>query len=214
MITNANKKIILNAVATELCKNSSSPLPCSIQIKERFNRFFNNETFEFFINHMNMGRYQILKMSNWRQGSPCYKKYIDVQLTDLVDQTTTNGTWNYESRDCENKSYYYPDLNWVIGHYNHLLLDVPIKSNNSSDISKERLIYSVGARPNLNIQLVPPGSNPIPNIPGGGGSTPPVVPDPSMPMSGGSEDLLNFLKNPIVLAGIAVGGYFIWKGSK
>lgn len=214
MITNSDLKIILNAVTRDLCKNANSPLPCMIQLKQRFNKFFNNETFNFFVNHMREGRYQIIKFSNWRQGSDCRQKYIDVKFTDLVDQTVSNGTWNYTSRNCEDKSYYYPDLNWTISHYNHVLLDVPIKSKNNSDITRERLIYSPGARPNLNLELVPQGQNTPPNLP-----APPQEPIPGEPggpgaPEGAGDDLLKILTNPIVLAGLAVGGYFIWKGSK
>jgi len=214
MITKAEYKLLLNEIAKQFCTNAENPLTCAIAVKSSINKFFDNGSFEYFLNHLSPGRYVTLKYSNWRQGSNCRDKIITVTFRDVITGEVGSGTWRYTSENCESKSYYYPDLNTLIGRYGHTLLDVPIKSNSSSDIGRERLIYSPSARPSYNISLVPPGKNPLPKDPP---YMPPGAPAPTAPGTGdpgGLEDLFSILSNPIVLGAIAVGGYFIWKGSK
>ncbi len=215
MITNPIYKGLARKIAMLFCEAAASPPVCTESIKQRIISSFNNVTFEYFLANLTKGRYVIMRYYNWRQGSNCRDKIISVEFIDVITGNRVNGNWQYISADCENKSYYWPDLNHLVSVYNHVMLDTPIESGTNADIGKPRLIYSPNATPSYNVSYIP-GS-----VPGGGGSggggnilpkvpvVPPGEPEPEIAVQSAGFDFEGLLKNPAVLIGAAAAIYFL-----
>lgn len=215
MITRADLKNIAGEIANIFCQNNVAPSVCSQGVKQRLVSTFNNDTFLFFLENIQYGRFYLLRLSNWNVVGQCHEMGIQANYTDVVTGQKINVSWRYTTDNCNNQ-FRYQDLNYVIQNTMGMtFLSAPISSNQNSDVGATRLIYKPSA-PSYGIVYVP--SNP----PGGiivpepvNPPTPPPTPVPEAPMQGDpGGDLLNILTNPVVLAGLAIGGYFIWKGTK
>jgi hypothetical protein len=174
MILNVQYKTYARQIANVFCKTD---VLCSESVYQRILNYFTNATFEHFLQNISTGRYYILKYSNWHTGNTCRDMLIDVRLTDVVTGTVQTGYWNYTNQNCDDKKFYYPDLNSLINKFHYTLLDAPIMNKNNSEITKERLVWNRNAN-SYGITFVPPTGG------GGGGQ---ITPTPNQPI----EPILN-----------------------
>lgn len=162
MITNPEYKILAAQIANIFCDSQINKSLCITTVKTRIINVFTNETFNFFIQNIQVGRYYLLEYSNWHSDTNnCRSMKIDVKLTDVITGKITKGYWHYTATDCGNNQYKFQDLNKLISTNGYLLQDIPITSNKTEDIKKARLIYNPKAA-SYNIVLIPgvPGSEP------------------------------------------------------
>ena len=218
MITNPTYKKLAGDIAQIFCSSQQNNELCINSVQERILSSFNDTTFKYFLENIQKGRMYILKLSNWHSGNNCRQVYIDVKYTDVLTGIEKTGYWYYTAENCQEKQFFYPDLNNQINKH-FVLLDPPITSKQNSEITRGRLVYSPGAT-SYNIVFTNTGGggtpappkivvntpiDPINNLPGGSPSA------PQMKTAGGLDDLFNFLSNPIVLLGLGVAGYYIFK---
>ena len=212
MINNPQYKILAGQIADLFCESSEQKAICIASIKAKIINSFSDNTFQHFLENIQQGRYYLLKYSNWHADqNNCRSMKIDVRLTDVITGAQTSGYWNYTANDCGSNQYRFQDLNSLINKFGYTLLDPPIVSKNNVDITKERLVYNPRAV-SYGIVFTP---NSIPGAP------PQIVPNnPSVPITankenivqaGSFDDILNLLTNPIVLIGVILAGYYIFK---
>lgn len=208
MITNVPYKLIAGQIAKIFC---STDTICAASTKERIITNFNNETFAIFLQNIQYGRFLILRYSNWRAKTHCRNMVINVTLTDAITGEIKTGFWEYDNDNCQEKQYYYPNLNTLISRNGYQLIDPPIKDKTIYEITKPRLIYNKNAK-SYGITYTPPE-------PGGGGGgvviKPPVTPpvnQPSEPtQTPNNFDVKSLLENPIILIGGAIVLYMLIK---
>jgi len=211
MITKSQYKLLAAQISKLFCNDE--PI-CMAGVKERLLNFFNDGSFAFFLQHIEVGRFYVLQYSNWRATSHCRTMKIDVKLTDVITGQVTTGFWQYDNSDCGDKQYYYPDLNTLISRSGYQLLDQPITTKTTADIIKPRMVY--------NPNKAGYGISFKPTVPGGSGGTitptptptptPLIVPDQSVvnkPASFLPEGL--DLKMILIVGGIGLAAWYLMK---
>ena len=215
MITNPSYIILAREIAEIFCEGGANQSICIISVKQRIIESFTDQTFEYFLANIQKGRMYMLQLRNWHQGTNCRHMAIDSYYTDVLTGAETHSAITYTARNCTDKHYYYPDLNHAMKQ-RVTVLDPLITANTNAEVTRKRLVYAPGA-PSYNIVFTNQG----------GGGTPKIIPKPpahptppggtptlqAAPGEDGNilEGVLEVLSNPIVLAGLGVGIYFLFK---
>lgn len=207
MINNIQYKIFALQIARLFCADSQNKSICETSIKTKIINAFNDSTFEHFLEHLQQGRYYLLKYSNWHSdANDCRSMKVDVRLTDVITGNVVNGYWHYTAVDCGSKQYLISDLNYLPGRNGYTLLDDPIMTKTNSDITKERLVYNSKAQP-YGITYVPSsGQQQGQIIPSQG--TLLTVPEPNMQVKQNGFDIKSLFDNPILLIGVGILAFF------
>lgn len=208
MIINPQYKLIANQIAKLFC---NTDVICQGAVRQRIYSNFDDQSFEFFLQNIEVGRFYLLRYSNWRvHNNQCRKMAITANLTDAITGEIITDEWYYDNANCNEKQWYYPDLNNLMKKNNRTVLSPLIQNKTTTEITKVRLIYSPN-KPSYGITYTPP-------VPGGGGSgggvqiTPPKGSPPAgsppasipdMPIQSGF-DIKGLFENPIVLIGVGL----------
>jgi len=209
MVTNNSYIILINKIASLFCKTDSI---CRSGVVSRLTNYLDNASFEIFLQGLSTGRWGVhsFKIIGWNLGVATIKldwmdivtgKQGSVNLTIPKNVLEGNQYWSY----IENKLDPNAKIKARVVYNNKAFMLIQSPTHAS---------YGISVTPS-SVPGGTPGITPTPqNPPGGSPGGSPLVSGAPTIQAGGLEDILSFLSNPIVLAGVVLGGYFIWKGTK
>lgn len=220
MIQNAIFKNYANQIAVIFCTDQVNVNICKASIAERLIQNFTDPGFQKFLGVITTGKTYLVEIKNYRVDTNQNRRYVDIYFTDVITGNITKKTWNWSMT-----GNYFTQLKSAFSFYNYNLLQGP-EIFDAGNVGMLR-IYNAINEPTYGISFIP-GSV------GGGGTgttytntgtgtttttnfqkTPDVLPGaPAAGPAGILDDIFNMLKNPVVIAGVIIGGYLIFKGSK